>query len=153
MVTPSDPKAPHRGELPERPRIDAALLGMVVAVLEHAHYYAVRDQQEDALRDMREALETLGREVVRVTHTGSPGVGVTRVADPLVAARERLGCWLAAETDRSWWHHVHSGGTHSVLLTTTDREREDGTGATGIGPDLASAILAALDAANGGGRG
>ena len=186
--------------------LDLVVLPGIVRALENAARATAAGHHEAALDDARRALELLGREVVRVTHGGSVGVGVTRVSptqevprfgsvklareaylaehpgertafddaagwptfvalpgppakDPLVAAKERLGCWLAAEPGRTW--DYGTGSVHFVSLYEVgalfdpehrfdldDHEPIDGEGET-----MADAIMAALDAANGGDRG
>ena len=131
--------------------LDLVVLPGIIRALENAARATAAGHHDAALDDARRALELLGREVVRVTHGGSVGVGVTRVADQLVAARERLGFWLASAPGRSWDDGADDDETDwEVMLYDDSSARGDGADlvARGEGTDLASAILAALEAAN-----
>ncbi len=77
--------------------------------------------------------------------------------DPLVAARERLGAWIVAHPG---WVHGVTENPHSKALApfvvelftldwyTSDRDVPDPEYIEGGGPDLAAAILDALEKAN-----
>ena len=128
--------------LPSDP-LDIATIGKARGLLDNASSATAHGDHKDAIGYARQALDLLGKEVVRVTHTGPAGVGVTRVADPLVAARERLGVWVTAEPGRSW---DDGDGFVGLYLDADNWHRAPDH--VGKGHDRASAILAALDAAN-----
>ena len=66
--------------------------------------------------------------------------------DPLVAARERLGAYLASESGRSWdWWTGQAG---QVVVDLWPNRGTDMDRIAGEGPGLAAAILDALEKAN-----
>ena len=174
MISPSDPKSIHSGELPEARPLDVSTLGKARGLLDNASSATAHGDHKDAIGYVRQALDLLGAEAVRVGAVGS--VSITRQAttadllaaneeckrrvaagDALVAAKERLAQWLVAEPGRTWEHGTDDGEktplstyvAHLYHVTSEGPDLEE----SGTGPDLASAILAALDAANGGDRG
>lgn len=67
------------------------------------------------------------------------------VSDPEEAARERLGKWLAADSQRTWQLLTHRGIPAVKLYR--DAWDDDEVAIRGEGPAEAAAITAALDAA------
>ena len=176
-MLPSDPRAVHRGDLPEARPLDITTIGKARGLLDNASSATAHGDHKDAIGYVRQALDLLGAEAVRVGAVGSvsvtrqattadlmnsraeyasaPGpLGCVRVAperDPLVAARERLGVWLAAEPGRAWDYEDRPFGTdcHVVTLTSSEEQRDIRRhDAREVGADLASAILAALEKAS-----
>ena len=73
------------------------------------------------------------------------------VVDPLAAAKERLGAWLAAETCRSWNKSLTRTGDSPwrtcVSVNSYDPLKPHGTGYGKDSDDWVGAINAALDSA------
>jgi hypothetical protein len=89
-------------------------------------------------------------------HLGYPGatvrvVPVTLLPDPLIAAKQRLGAWLSAEPCRYWEHgNWRPDGADWVHLCEKPGDPRDIVIlGSGEGPDLAAAIMAALEKING----
>jgi hypothetical protein len=102
-----------------------------------AHWQSLQSQ---GLEQMREAYLAECPEKRTVYDAKEP--------DPLVAAKERLGFWLSAAPGRTWDHEHELAPRAGVLVALiVDRDRFH---ARGTGPDLASAILSALEKASGG---
>ena len=172
MVNASDPKSIHSGALPEARPLDIATLGKARGLLDNASSATAHGDHKDAIGYVRQALDLLGAEAVRVGAVGS--VSVTRqattadiaagqagtqlpivrgsrgfgsssdaMADPLVAAKERLAQWLVAEPGRTWEHGTDDGEktplstyvAHLYHVTSEGPDLEE----SGTGPDLASA--------------
>ena len=177
MTDISDPKAVHRGDLPEARPLDITTIGKARGLLDNASSATAHGDHKDATGYVRQALDLLAAEAVRVGAVGS--VAVTRqattadiaagqagtqlpivrgsrgfgsssdaMADPLVAAKERLAQWLVAEPGRTWDHDgplTARGGFGVQLYERFTSQRREWV----EGRDLASAILAALEKASG----
>ena len=115
---------------------------------------SLQAQQIAGLQQAAQAAQGLGVPHWSDTAWGAQrAMGMQNVAkgraepDPLVAARERLGPWLAAEEGR--YYMTQEGyRTHKWMVELIHRSS---VVAQGNGETLADAMIAALDAANGGG--
>jgi hypothetical protein len=124
--------------------LDVSTLGTIIGKLQNAVSSTAHGLHEDAAEYLCKALVMLDKERL-----------CAMPQDPLVAAKGRLGVWLSAAPGRAWDYEDRPFGTdcHVVrLLDAQDFPNGEEFG-VGTGPDLASAILVALDAANGGDRG
>jgi hypothetical protein len=78
VVTPSDPTAPHRGELPERGAtqpLDVSVLGAVRGSLEIAAAATANGNHDEALLYARKALWLLAQETALAAANGGGNAG------------------------------------------------------------------------------
>ena len=104
-MLPSDPRAVHRGDLPEARPLDITTIGKARGLLDNASSATAHGDHKDAIGYARQALDLLvgavsGQLPIR---RGTSGFGSSSEAkvDPLVAAKERLAQWLVAEPGRT----------------------------------------------------
>ena len=89
------------------------------------------------------ARASASREAYLAEHPNERSVYDASPPDPLIAARQRLGAWLAAEQCRQWYANLSStGGLVTVVLS---RGLYVPHAAIGTAPTLAAAIMAALE--------
>ena len=148
----------------DRP-LDVSTLGTIIGKLQNASSATAHGLHEDARDDAKRAGELLigmlgwyvGTQAPIVRGSRGFGSSSDAKADPLVAAKERLGIWLSAETGRTWDNGADADET-SWDVTLYEANDDDAheplrVAARGEGGSLADALLAALSAANGGDRG
>ena len=140
--------------------LDISTIGKARGLLDNASSATAHGDHKDAIGYARQALDLLASEVSGQLpiRRGTNGFGSSSEAkaDPLVAAKERLGAWLAVEPSRVWHYGEVYGGHGNLARVEATLRRSTESGYEhyhGEGDDLASALLSALLVANGGDRG